>query len=157
LRFRRGGSLDHPTPLVERHSLWQSYTLLRISTEGDDVPKLEVEDVGTFDVPENKRLVLAIEEDAGVDILHRCGSYARCTTCRIEYLEGEPEKMTRAEVDVLESRDLLGQVRLSCQALCDHDMKVRVLMTVSSSGLDGPGPHPESHITPEPEWVDKPA
>ena len=121
------------------------------------MPKLEVEDVGTFDVPENKRLVLAIEEDAGVDILHRCGSYARCTTCRIEYLEGEPEKMTRAEVDVLESRDLLGQVRLSCQALCDHDMKVRVLMTVSSSGLDGPGPHPESHITPEPEWVDKPA
>ena len=157
MRFRRGGSLDHPTPLVERHSLWQSYTVLRISVEGDDVPKLEVEDVGTFDVPENKRLVLAIEEDAGVDILHRCGSYARCTTCRIEYLEGEPEKMTRAEHDVLESRDLLGQVRLSCQALCDHDMKVRVLMTVSSSGLDGPGPHPESHITPEPEWVDKPA
>jgi hypothetical protein len=33
---------------------------------------------------------------------------------------------------------------------------VRVLMTVSSTGLDGPGPHPESHITPEPEWVDKP-
>ena len=157
MRFRRGGSLDHPTPLVERHSLWQSYTVLRISVEGDDVPKLEVEDVGTFDVPENKRLVLAIEEDAGVDILHRCGSYARCTTCRIEYLEGEPEKMTRAEHDVLESRDLLGQVRLSCQALCDHDVKVRVLMTVSSSGLDGPGPHPESHITPEPEWVDKPA
>ncbi len=125
--------------------------------EGDDVPKLEVEDVGAVDVEEGKRLVLAIEEDAGVDILHRCGSYARCTTCRIEYLEGEPEKMTRAEVEVLESRDLLGQVRLSCQALCDHDMKVRVLMTVSSTGLDGPGPKPEPEITPEPEWVDKPA
>jgi ferredoxin len=121
------------------------------------VPKLEVEDVGTFEVEEGKRLVLAIEEDAGVDILHRCGSYAKCTTCRIEYLQGEPEKMTRAELEVLESRDLLGQVRLSCQALCDHDMKVRVLMTVSSTGLDDPGPHPESHITPEPEWVDKPA
>jgi ferredoxin len=120
------------------------------------VPKLEVEGVGAFEVPENKRLVLAIEEDAGVDILHRCGSYARCTTCRIEYLEGEPEKMTRAEVEVLESRDLLGQVRLSCQALCDHDMKVRVLMTVSSTGLDGPGPKPQPVITPEPEWVDKP-
>ena len=121
------------------------------------MPRLEVEDAGTFDVPEGKRLVLAIEEDAGVDILHRCGSYARCTTCRIQYLEGEPEKMTRAEVEVLESKDLLGQVRLSCQALCDHDMKVRVLMTVSSTGLDGPGPKPEPHITPEPEWVDKPA
>ena len=97
------------------------------------MPKLEVEGVGTFDVPENKRLVL-----------------------RIEYLEGEPEKMTRAELEVLESRNLLGQVRLSCQTLADRDKKVRVLMTVSSTGLDGPGPHPESHITPEPEWVDKP-
>ena len=121
------------------------------------MPKLEVEGVGTFDAPEGKRLVLAIEEDARVDILHRCGSYAKCTTCRIEYLEGEPEKMTKAELEVLESRNLLGEVRLSCQALCDHDVKVRVLMTVTSSGLDGPGPHPESHITPEPEWVDKPA
>ena len=55
------------------------------------MPKLEVEGTGTFDVEEGKRLVLAIEEDAGVDILHRCGSYAKCTTCRIEYLEGEPE------------------------------------------------------------------
>ncbi len=55
------------------------------------MPKLGVEGRETFNVPEGKRLVLAIEEDAGVDILHRCGAYARCTTCRIEYLEGEPE------------------------------------------------------------------
>ena len=121
------------------------------------MPKLEVEDVGTFDVPEGKRLILAIEEDARVDILHRCGSYAKCTTCRIEYLEGEPERMTRAELEVLESRDLLGEVRHSCQAVCDHDMKVRPLMTVTSTGLDGPGPKPEPEITPTPEWVDKPA
>jgi ferredoxin len=120
------------------------------------MPRLEVEGAGTFDVEEGKRLVLAIEEDAGVDILHRCGSYARCTTCGIEYLEGEPEQMTRAELEVLESRNLLGEVRLSCQALCDHDVKVRVLMTVSSTGLDGPGPQPQPEITPEPEWVDKP-
>jgi hypothetical protein len=36
-------------------------------------------------------------------------------------------------------------------------MKVRVLMTVSSTGLDDPGPKPELEFTPEPEWVDKPA
>ena len=120
------------------------------------MPKLEVEGVGSFDVEDGKRLVLAIEEDAGVDILHRCGSYAKCTTCRIEYLEGEPNEMTRAELDVLSRRNLLGQVRLSCQARCDHDMKVRVLMTVSSTGLDGPGPKPETEITPEPEWLEKP-
>ena len=44
------------------------------------MPRVEVDGVGAFDVEEGKRLVLAIEEDAGVDILHRCGSYARCTT-----------------------------------------------------------------------------
>jgi hypothetical protein len=38
------------------------------------VPSLEDESVGTFDIPENKRLVWAIEEeDAGVDILHDVG------------------------------------------------------------------------------------
>ncbi len=65
--------------------------------------------------------------------------------------------MTQAELEVLQSRDLLGQVRLSCQAVCDHDIKVRPLMTVTSTGLDGPGNKPEPNITPEPEWVDKPA
>ena len=121
------------------------------------MPKLEVEGEGTFDVPEGKRLVLAIEEDAGLDILHRCGAYAKCTTCRVEYLQGEPEMMTEAEREVLENRGLLGQVRLSCQAVCDHDISVRPLMTVTSTGLDGPGNKPEPTITPEPEWIDKPA
>jgi ferredoxin len=121
------------------------------------VPRIEVDGAGTFDVEEGKRLVLAIEEDAGVDILHRCGAYAKCTTCRIEYLEGEPERMTQAELEVLRSRDLLGQVRLSCQAVCDHDVKVRPLLTVSSTGLDGPGNKPEPEITPPPEWTEKPA
>src|ERR687897_2247595 len=121
------------------------------------MPTLEVEGVGTFDVPENKRLVLAIEEDAGVDILHRCGSYARCTTCRVEYLEGEPERMTKAELEVLEKRGLLGQVRLSCQALCDHGVKVRVLMTVTSSGDGVPGGKPQPEITPPPSgWRSRP-
>ncbi len=121
------------------------------------MPKLEIEDAGTFEVEEGKRLVLAIEEDAGVDILHRCGAYAKCTTCRVEFLEGEPGRMTEAEREVLESRNLLGEVRLSCQSVCDHDMKVRVLMTVTSTGLDGPGNKPEPEITPPPEWTEKPA
>jgi ferredoxin len=66
------------------------------------VPRLEVEGgCGEFDVPDGKRLVLAIEEDDGVDILHRCGAYAKCTPCRFEYLEGEPDKMAQAELEVL--------------------------------------------------------
>ncbi len=39
------------------------------------MPRLEVEGVGAFEVEveEGKRLILAIEEDAGVDILHDVG------------------------------------------------------------------------------------
>ena len=37
------------------------------------MPRLDVEGAGTFDVEEDKLLVLAIEEGAGVDILHDVG------------------------------------------------------------------------------------
>ncbi|MDP9424929.1 MAG: 2Fe-2S iron-sulfur cluster-binding protein, partial [Actinomycetota bacterium] len=76
------------------------------------MPKLEIEGVGTFDVPEDERLVLAIE-DVGVDIMHQCGGNAHCATCRVVFLEGEPEDMTQAESQCLEMRDLLGEARLS--------------------------------------------
>ena len=120
------------------------------------MPRLEVEGAGNFDVKEGKRLVLAIEEDAGMDIMHECGGYARCTTCRVEFLEGEPEDMTQAELAMLVMRNLLGQARLSCQCLCDRDMQVRVLMTVSSTGTRGAGWKPQKDITPKPFWVGKP-
>ena len=81
------------------------------------MPEVEVEGYGTADVPEDLRLVLAIEEDVGVDIMHQCGGNAHCATCRVEFLEGEPEDMTEAEHTLLEMRELLGEARLSCQIL----------------------------------------
>ena len=90
------------------------------------MPKLTVEGYGTFEVPADKRLVLAIEQDAKVDIMHACGGNARCTTCRVEFIEGEPTRMTVAEKERLTARALTG-VRLSCQILCDHDMTVRAI------------------------------
>jgi hypothetical protein len=36
-------------------------------------------------------------------------------------------------------------------------MKVRPLMTVASTGFDGPGSEPEPEITPEPQWGATPA
>jgi len=120
------------------------------------MPKLEIENVGTFDVEPEKRLVLAIEEDAGVDIMHACGSWAKCTTCRVEFIEGEPEDMTEAEQMILTMRDLLEKERLSCQILCDDDMKLRVSMTVSGTKANDPGAKPEEDITPEPIWVERP-
>lgn len=121
------------------------------------MPRLGVDGVGEFGVEEGKRLVLAVEEDAGVAILHRCGAYARCTTCRVEYLEGEPESMTEAELQILKEKGLLGEARLSCQVVVDHDMEVRPLMTVDSIGATSAGRKPEQKITPEPQWVEKPA
>ena len=111
------------------------------------MPKLTVDGYGTFDVPDNKRLVLAIEQDAKVDILHACGGNARCTTCRVEFIDGEPAAMTAAEKERLEQRGLSG-VRLSCQIVCDHDMSVRAISRLEGSGRPDPGRTPEeTHTT----------
>lgn len=106
----------------------------------------------TVNVEKNKRLVRAIE-DADVDISHRCGGYAGCTTCRVEFLEGEPETMTQAEMSKLKSMDLLNKYRLSCQILATHDMKVKPVLLVNEQEWDTPGKTPEDYITPEPEWI----
>jgi ferredoxin len=116
-----------------------------------NMPKLTIEGVGEFEVPEGKRLVKAIE-DSGVDILHRCGGYAKCTTCRVEFLAGEPSMRTAAERDKLKERGEPG-VRLSCQCKVDENMHVRVIHTLQSTNLDDPGATPEDTITPDPKWV----
>jgi len=116
------------------------------------MPKLSVEGFATVDVEPGKRLVLAIEQDAGVDILHACGGNARCTTCRVEFIDGEPTPMTKAEKGKLEERALTG-VRLSCQIVCDHDMTVRAISRLAGSGRPDPGRTPEPTIQPPPEWV----
>jgi len=87
--------------------------------------------------------------------MHQCRSYAHCATCRVEFLEGEPEDMTQARL-LQEMRDLLEKARLSCQIYCEKDMKVRVLITVSSTGVNTAGGKPEEEITPEPEWIERP-
>ncbi len=115
------------------------------------MPTLEIEGATTVEVEAGKRLVLAIEE-AGVDIMHACGGNARCTTCRVEFLGGEPERMTVAERDKLAERQLTG-VRLSCQMQCQGDMKVRVVLRLSETGRPDPGATPAEEITPPPEWV----
>jgi ferredoxin len=119
------------------------------------MPRVQVEDRGTFEVATGTRLVLAIEEN-GVDILHRCGGNARCTTCRVEFISGEPDTMTVAEREKLVGKELLGQVRLSCQIVVEQDMAVRVLNTLAASGLSDAGPEPAATVTPEPQWEPKP-
>jgi ferredoxin len=116
------------------------------------MPKLTVEGYGTVEVPDGKRLVLAIEQDLKVDVLHACGGNARCTTCRVEFIAGEPAAQTVAERERLAARGLTG-VRLSCQIVCDHDMTVRAISRLEGSGRPDPGPEPDASIAPPPQWV----
>ena len=119
------------------------------------MPKLTVEGVGEFDVSQGKRLVLALEDEAGVDQLHACGGNARCTTCRVEFVAGEPDKITKAEKDLLAARGLEG-VRLSCQILCEGDMAVRCISRLEGSGRADAGGRPAEEIQPQPAlWLEK--
>lgn len=103
------------------------------------------------EVPQGQRLVQAIENQ-GINIGHRCGGNARCTTCRVAFAAGEPATMTSAEYAKLVERNLLEQYRLSCQIVCDHDMSVHVAMTKESEGWTDTGPPLEEHVTPEAIW-----
>ena len=116
------------------------------------MPKLTVEGFGEFEVATGKRLVLALTDDAKVDQLHACGGNARCTTCRVEVLAGEPDQMTVAEKTLLAAKGLSG-VRLSCQMVCDHDLSVRCISRVEGSGRPGPGNIPTPDIAPPAVWT----
>ncbi len=118
------------------------------------MPKLTIDGVGDVEVPAGKRLVIALTDDAKVDQLHACGGNARCTTCRVEFVAGEPDRMTEAEKSVLAARGLTG-VRLSCQISCDADMTVKIISRFAGSGRVDAGKRPQDAITPPPVWVAK--
>ena len=118
------------------------------------MPKLTVEGVGAFEIPTGKRLVLALVDDAGVDQLHACGGNARCTTCRVEFVSGEPDQMTEAEKSVLAAKGVTG-VRLSCQLACDADMTVKCISRLAGSGRTDAGKRPADAIAPPPVWGPK--
>ena len=121
------------------------------------MPKLTVEDARTVEVPQGKRLINALEDDVAIDPLHACGGNARCTTCRVQFVAGEPDRMTQAEKDVLAARGLSGQpgIRLSCQILCDHDMQVKAISRLAGSGRPDAGKRPADEITPPAVWTTK--
>ena len=96
----------------------------------------------TFDCETGRKLVLCLE-DNGVDILHRCGGNARCTTCRVEVISGEVGEMGDAERSILSMKDDISEnTRLSCQIRLASDVHVRVINQASVKGLD-PGTRPE--------------
>jgi ferredoxin len=119
------------------------------------MPKLTVTGVGTFEVPASKRLVNALVDECGIDQLHACGGVARCTTCRVEFVSGEPAAMTKAEQEVLAAKGLTGTagLRLSCQIVCDADMEVKAISRLAGTGRKDCGSRPADAIQPPAEWV----
>ena len=100
-----------------------------------------------FETTAGRKLVLAIE-DHGIDILHRCGGNARCTTCRVEVLGGDPGEIREAEKAILATKtDLSDSTRLSCQIRVMDDLHVRVINQASVAGIDA-GPRPLEETTP---------
>lgn len=107
------------------------------------MPKITMEGIGETTTDAGRRLVLAIE-DGGVDILHRCGGNARCTTCRVEILEGDAGPTTpREERRLARIEDKPENLRLSCQVQVQADLTVRVLQRLRDNpDMTDPGPRP---------------
>ena len=100
-----------------------------------------------IETEDGRKLVLAIE-DSGIDILHRCGGNARCTTCRVEILAGDPGPIEDAERAILATKTDLGDhTRLSCQVRVIDNLHVRVVNQASVKGIDA-GPRPVEEPTP---------
>lgn len=94
-----------------------------------------------FEAEAGRKLVLCLE-DNGVDILHRCGGNARCTTCRVEILSGDPGEIGEAEHAILATKTDLGDhTRLSCQVRLIDNLHVKVINQASVQGID-PGNRP---------------
>lgn len=99
------------------------------------MPTVTIEGEPPFEVAAGTKLVLAIE-DAGVDILHKCGGNCRCTTCRVQVVAGDCGPMAELERARLEREGSLGpDIRLSCQVRVEADLTVRVLGRASLSGV----------------------
>lgn len=109
----------------------------------ENVHKVTVEPDAVVEATEGRRLVLAIE-DAGIDILHRCGGNARCTTCRVEIVDGDAGPLTAAEEERLSRVDERQEnLRLSCQVQVRDELTVRVLRRLQDNpDMSDPGPRP---------------
>lgn len=96
----------------------------------------------TFEAEAGTKLVLALE-DNGIDILHRCGGNARCTTCRVEILSDYVGTRSDDEEAILSTKEgITDNTRLSCQVRLADDIHVKVINQASVNGID-PGTRPE--------------
>jgi ferredoxin len=130
------------------------------------MPKITVVDplrevLDEFEVEQGTKLLKALQ-DHNVDIVHKCGGHAKCTTCRVTIDEGRPEKQTQAQKELFMRKIEIGlpsfmatQMHLSCQVLVEEDMTISVNEVYNEILHDGDrGPDTGDEITPEPAWVE---
>jgi len=99
----------------------------------------------TFEVESGTKLVLALE-DNNINILHRCGGNAKCTTCRVEVMAGDYLEVTQNEEKAFADKEIDNTLyedclRLSCQIIVNGDITVNPIMTVENTGKPA-GPRP---------------
>lgn len=112
------------------------------------MPRIEIENVGSFEVPLGKRLVNALTDECGQDQMHSCGGVPKCTSCRVEVHSGETSPMTEAERAILTAKGLIDRPgsRLSCQMTAVGDASLRVVNRYEGSGKKDSGPRPADEI-----------
>lgn len=117
-----------------------------------EMPKIEIENVGSFEVPTGKRLVNALTDECGQDQMHSCGGVPKCVSCRVEIVGGEPSPMTDAERAILEAKGFGNdpRSRLSCQLTVVGDVTLRVVNRFDGSGKKDSGWRPADQIGGDP-------
>lgn len=79
------------------------------------------------DVPEGIS-ILDASEKLGLDMKHDCGGFATCSSCRIMVVDGVAN-LTEIDLDeenMLEEAELPNPFRLSCQAIIQGDVVLRI-------------------------------
>jgi ferredoxin len=119
-----------------------SFTKIQFAGAIKLMPKITAETalgLVAFEVEKGRKLVLDLE-DNGVDILHRCGGNAKCTSCRVEILSGDPGEIGEPERIILATKTDLGDhTRLSCQMRVIDDLHVKVVRQASVEGIEAGG------------------
>jgi ferredoxin len=121
------------------------------------MPQLKVDidgGVKTVEVPMGKRLINALVDEAKTDQLHACGGNAKCTTCRVQFVQGKPTMITQAEKDLLAANNLTDpNLRLSCQILVEHDMELKIISRLTGTSRADAGKRCADDIAPPPAWT----
>ena len=88
------------------------------------MPKLTVEQLGTFEVKGSETLLEALRRN-GIPVAAGCGGLGLCGLCRVKILQGELSPPSTREVELL-GQQLGKGWRLACQAKLLGDVEVEI-------------------------------